>query len=1713
MIKKLISILFFSLLFLFPIGTYATHLVGGNLAYEYLGETFPGSGMYRYKITFRTYIDCNSEFWGAGFPETNFNIGIYEGTAIPSGNLPRETVLNMPLTDSTYIQLNLPDTCAVGSTVCIYEVVYVEEVDLPLSFVGYHLYYNRCCRNYDIVNLFDAGAQGMVFHAYIPPSLVENSSPVFSDLPVPFLCEDDTNSLINTAFDADGDMLIFSFIHPFDGEASGVDPAPFPPDPLNWPPPLVVYESGYNKNQPFGSGGYVYINASTGYTEYMSPDTGRFVVAVEIKEYRNSQLIGITRRDLQLQIIECPYNPPPNLSPIGGSGQTVYSIDEGDSLCFPITFTDQFGDSIILEANAPIFDSSLTNPPATINSPVGGDSIVTTQFCWNTACGQGQPLPYLFTVSVRDDGCPPKIANEVYEITVSPFDGPSAIVGINSICPFGSGLSYDVPNISGATYSWVITGGTQVSGGNTNSIIVDWGSAGTGNVAVTTTSFLGCSVGPVDLAVTINPYPNGDAGPDVYLCSGDTAQLGAALTIGYTYLWSPSTALSDSTAPNPSITLTNTSASPDTSVYIVTTTSLTTNCVIDDTVQVIVYPLPIPDAGADVVFCSGESVMLGTTPSTGYAYSWSPGTGLNDSTLSNPTISLTNLGSVPDTFEYIVTTTDTMPSCISSDTVQVVVSPNAVSDAGPDVSFCSGETDSIGADTTIGYTYLWAPTTGLSDPTASNTAITLVNSDTITDTLMYYVTTTLDSCSTVDSVQVFVYALPIVDAGEDKYLCSGDVDTIGSAPIGGYIYLWTPGTGLSDITIANPEISLTNPFILNDTIEYIVTVTTGFGCVDADTVMVVVNHLPVSGAGADISFCSGETDSIGTTSTLGYTYLWTPTTGLSDPAISNPTITLVNSDTITDTLMYYVTTTVDSCSTVDSVQVIVYASPIVDAGEDKYLCSGGVDTIGSEPIGGYTYLWTPGTGLLDSTVANPEVSLTNLFILNDTIEYIVTVTTGFSCVDADTVMVIVNHLPVSDAGIDNSFCSGETDSIGTTSTPGYTYLWLPPTGLSDPAISNPVITLVNSDTITDTLMYYVTTTVDSCSTVDSVQVIVFPSPNADAGADVIFCTGDTVQLGTVTTTDYTYLWSPVTGLSDTTISDPTVTLVNLDTISYTFEYVVTTTDTNSCKSNDTVLVIVIPYPNTPDIFGSISVCPGVDSVSYWVDDTTGSTYQWFLTGDGIIISGQGTDSILINWGASGTGTVSVVETDSIACIGDTSGLDVVSNVILAPPEPSGPDTVCDRYLTGVEYQVFYTNGSIYTWFITGGTIISGDGTNSIIVDWDSIGTGMLWYLEDNTTTTDTCAGVSDTLYVSIFQSPTASSIAGTYTFCEGTDSFAYSILGLPGSSFTWLVDDDTVASGVGLDTIFLIWDSAGVYELSVVETTDSGCTEILTDTVTVYPTPKISSIFGDTSICFDSADVYLYYVDGFSGSVYQWSVTGGTITTDSAQLANDSITIRWDSVVVGNITVVEISQDSCIGDTIGLTVFVNEVPGADSINGDFILCEDSIPISYSISGLPGSWFTWLLDSDTVASGIDIDSISLICDSAGIYELVVIEVTPNSCSVTLSDTVIVYQTPQTSSINGDTAICYDSLGEYLYYVTGLAGSSYQWNVTGGTITSSPITNDSITVLWDSVVVGNITLIEISQDSCIGDTIALTVFVNEVPGAVSINGDFILCEDSI
>jgi hypothetical protein len=203
----------------------------------------------------------------------------------------------------------------------------------------------------------------------------------------------------------------------------------------------------------------------------------------------------------------------------------------------------------------------------------------------------------------------------------------------------------------------------------------------------------------------------------------------------------------------------------------------------------------------------------------------------------------------------------------------------------------------------------------------------------------------------VNSTNIFV------DAGPYTTICEGQSTMLNA--IGGTNYSWSPATGLSNPSIANPLASPSN------TTTYTVVVTDPLGCTASDTVTVAVNPLPLVDAGFYSGVCAGDAITLGGNGSAG-TYSWSPGATLTDSTILTPDASPSVTTTYTLTI-----TNAQGCSASDTVSVAILNTSM-DAGPDQAICPGTSVTLGAS--GGTNYSWSPSTGLSDPSIANPVAS-------------------------------------------------------------------------------------------------------------------------------------------------------------------------------------------------------------------------------------------------------------------------------------------------------------------------------------------------------------------------------------------------------------------------------------------------------------------------------------------------------------------------------------------------------------------------------------------------------------------------------------------------------------------------------------------------------------------------------------------------------------------
>lgn len=254
-------------------------------------------------------------------------------------------------------------------------------------------------------------------------------------------------------------------------------------------------------------------------------------------------------------------------------------------------------------------------------------------------------------------------------------------------------------------------------------------------------------------------------------------------------------------------------------------------------------------------------------------------------------------------------------------------------------------------------------------------------------------------CTDSITTTVKVNPPPTITTSPDTTVCVGDAATL--TAYGASTYVWTPSA-----TVSSPT---ANPTFASPTTEtlYTVTGTDTNGCVNTDTVRVLLRTHTFSGAWGDTAVCRYEP--VPLYDTGGNKYTWIPAAGLNNSTIANPTAT--PDATTTYTVIAQLGSCIPDTSTVT---VIVHQLPTVDAGPNQTILAGTQAQLEATGTLIDKYLWSPPNFLSCETCGNP------ISTPSYSQTYTVTVTSDFGCKAYDTVRVNV-YCDVSQIFIPNTF--------------------------------------------------------------------------------------------------------------------------------------------------------------------------------------------------------------------------------------------------------------------------------------------------------------------------------------------------------------------------------------------------------------------------------------------------------------------------------------------------------------------------------------------------------------------------------------------------------------------------------------------------------------------------------------------------------------------
>jgi len=538
------------------------------------------------------------------------------------------------------------------------------------------------------------------------------------------------------------------------------------------------------------------------------------------------------------------------------------------------------------------------------------------------------------------------------------------------------------------------------------------------------------------------------------------------------------------------------------------------------------------------------------------------------------------------------------------------------------------------------------------------------------------------------------------------------------------------------------------------------------------------------------------------------------------------------------------------------------------------------------------------------------------------------------------------------------------------------------------------------------------------------------------------------------------------------------------------------------------------FETKAQIAGDSTICIGTSS-SYTTNLT--GTITWTIAPTGPTLSAAG-NTVSITWTVAGIYTLTA-----------SNGTSVETFIINAYsiPEPDiqyalnpcsisdgaggipGGDMACDTFCVDeiVNYFVINTPGSTYNWTIFGGTIISGQGTNSVMVEWNTAGgtglgeCGLLCLEEINAagcTGKLACVrGVSAYPNGTVSIGSTSAIVAGVINAClNEVITFINNSTG-PFTSYTWDFGDGNFTTTLGATNVTNSYSLPGTYTVILTASTDC-CSNSDTITVVVSDLPG-PDIFCITPVCSNEPEVQ--YCTSVTGCTYTWVVTGGTIISG---LGTSCITVDWGPGPVGTIslTVSGCSPAVCASTT---TVSVPIMPNGNfNILGPLLVCVGATE-TYNAPYVPGSQYTWtLIDPSAVTTILPYNTPpyiqSVTFPSPGNYTLIC-NMVNDILDCEGADTIIIKVLPS-FSIFGPTSVCVNNPPSFFS-----STNNCNWVTTSPG--NSPQTGTSASFVFNTVGTYTVTANAIPLNSVCNNPQIITIIVKPNPVTPIITGPTIVC----
>ena len=365
---------------------------------------------------------------------------------------------------------------------------------------------------------------------------------------------------------------------------------------------------------------------------------------------------------------------------------------------------------------------------------------------------------------------------------------------------------------------------------------------------------------------------------------------------------------------------------------------------------------------------------------------------------------------------------------------------------------------------------------------------------------------------------------------------------------------------------------------------------------------------------------------------------------------------------------------------------------------------------------------------------------------------------------------------------------------------------------------------------------------------------------------------------------HTYSWSPSTGLSSATASNPTANPTTTTT------YTVTKTNTASgCTATGTVIVTVDNQAPTVTTTGDLSICVGSSAT---ITASGATSYVWsnsLGTASSVTVSPSTTTTYSVT-GTGANGCNNTVET--------TITVNPIQTVLVSIA--ASQTTICSG--TSVTFTATPTNGGTtpaYQWKVDGSNV----GTNSATFTSSTLANGNVVSCVMTSNATVCISGspaTSNTVTMTVNPNLPASVSVGASasTICSGT-SVTFTATPTNGGttpSYQWKVNGTNAGTNAATFASTTLANNDVV--TCVMTSNASPCltgSPATSNTVTMIVNPNLPSSVSiaaspSTSICIGTSATFTATpTNGGTTPSYQWKLNGNNVGTNSATYSSSTL--------------------------------------------------------------------------------------------------------------------------------------------------------------------------------------------------------------------------------